>query len=76
MDTIPMTYEQRQSFAAKACRMQRELSQLIERLYQNEVPFDDELATLTVRALDDMQRLQLYVRAIDLGLLPIADDAA
>ena len=71
-----MTYEQRQSLAAKVCSMQRELSRLIEHLYECEVPFDDELARLTVSALDDMQRLQLYVRAIDLGLFPIADDAA
>lgn len=76
MDTTPMTYEQRQSFAAKACWMQGELSRLIEQLYQCDVPFDDDLATLTVKALDDMQRLQLYVRSIDLGLFPIADDAA
>jgi hypothetical protein len=69
-----MTYEQRQAFAAKVCWMQRELSRLIEHLYQYEVPFDDELQALTVRALDDMQRLQLFVRSLDLGAFPIADD--
>ena len=75
MDTIPMTAEQRQEFAAKACWMQRELSRLVEHLYQNAVPFDDELQSLVARALDDMLRLQLFVRSIDLGTLPITDDS-
>jgi hypothetical protein len=62
--------------AAKVCRMQRELARLVERLYQNSVPFDDEIQSLAVRALDDMQRLQFFVRSIDFGAHPISDDAA
>jgi hypothetical protein len=76
MATIPMTAEQRQAFSAKACLMQRELTQLVEHLYQNEVPFDDELQSLVTRALDDILRLQLFVRSIDLGAFPITDEAA
>ena len=56
--------------------MQRDLRTLVEHLYQKDVPFDDDLQLLAVRALDDMQPLQLYVRSVDLGLLPISDDAA
>lgn len=76
MDTIPINHEQRKYLSAKVCHMQRELMRLGEQLYQKDVPFDDELQLLTVRALDDMQRLQLYVRSVDLGLFPISDDAA
>jgi hypothetical protein len=56
--------------------MQRELARVVEYLYLNDVPFDDDLQSLAVRALDDMQRLQLFVRSIDLGAFPITDDAA
>ena len=54
--------------------MQRELTGLVEHLYQIEVPFNDELQQLAVRALDDVQRLQLYVRSGE--QFPNGNDAA
>jgi hypothetical protein len=75
VDTIPISHEQRKYIAARVCRTQRELATLVEHLYQIDVPFDDELQALTVRALDDMQRLQLFVRSIDVGAFPVDDDA-
>ena len=41
--------------------MQAQLGQLIERLYQLNVRYDDELQNLTCRALDDIQALRLLV---------------
>jgi hypothetical protein len=76
VDTVPINHEQRKYLAARVCRMQRELARVVEHLYQNDVPFDAKLQSLAARALDDMQRLQLFIRSIDLGAFPISDDAA
>ena len=75
MNSFGITTEQCQFLAAKFCRMQRELGcRLMEHLYQNEVPHDDELQSLASRAFDDMQQLQQHVRA--LTTFPTTNDAA
>ncbi len=45
--------------------MQRELSRVIEHLYQNDVAHDDELQLLACRALDEVQQLHEHVRALE-----------
>jgi hypothetical protein len=54
--------------------MQRELSRVIEQLYQNEVAHDNELQLLMSRAFDDVQQLHEHVRALE--SLPITDEVA
>jgi hypothetical protein len=59
MHSMSLAPHQRRHLVAKFCRMQRELGRLIEQLYLDEVPPDDEVQTLASRAFDDIQQLNL-----------------
>jgi hypothetical protein len=64
MNSSDLTFQQSKALEEKYRKLQHELSSLVERMYEREFPHGDILQTLTIQALDAVERCRLYTHQL------------